>query len=116
MRGASARDIRKTAQQLVYGYPHHGYVIDVGEAAELGLNVESMDAALYRASKAVAQRAFDCTVEVCDGDAHRPDDGYCGFAPKGSDDENGKEVSKREAEASLDGEPDDKRATELRHA
>lgn len=37
----------KIAHQLVYGYPHHFFPIDINEATRIGLEPEKMDEALY---------------------------------------------------------------------
>lgn len=81
MAGAPTSAVRKTADQLVYGYPHHGYVIGAAEALELGLNIQQMDKALYEAAREVVQAAMSCRVTVCDDGGHRDVGGYCGFAP-----------------------------------
>ncbi|HEV3070869.1 MAG TPA: hypothetical protein VGY76_05525 [Solirubrobacteraceae bacterium] len=75
-------DPRETANQLVYGYPHHGFVIDLDEAKALGLNAAPMDEALHGLSCAVVDRAFACRQEVCEEGGHRMDRGYCGYAPE----------------------------------
>lgn len=81
MAGRSLRETRDTADRLVYGYPHHAYVIDVVEALSLGLAVEPMDTPAYRACLEVVDTAFTCRVATCDGEAHISEPGYCGFAP-----------------------------------
>lgn len=77
-----SQEAAETAYRLVYGYPHHGFAIDLSEARELGLNAEPMDEALHGLSRQVVERAFDCTQIVCDGDRHRRGPGYTGFRPE----------------------------------
>lgn len=46
----AGRDLRKAAHiahDLVYGYPHHLFPIDINEANRIGLGVEKMDKDLY---------------------------------------------------------------------
>lgn len=118
MAGHPVHAVRKTADHLVYGYPHHGYVIDVNEAKELGLNVEAMDTPLYRAALEVADAAFGCGVQICDDMGHQPTSGYCGFAPgepkKTKKTETKKEVQANGASATRDGKPRKRRAAPKR--
>lgn len=47
---AAGKDLGKAAKiahQLVYGYPHHFFPIDINEAGRIGLEPEQMDEALY---------------------------------------------------------------------
>jgi hypothetical protein len=103
MAGADPRMVRATANELVYGYPHHGFVIDNDEAESLGLNIQAMDTDLYRATQAVVRDAAHCTTRVCDEGAHGPDSGYCGFAPEETNGKDGKEAQNG-AKATLDSE------------
>lgn len=82
--GIPSRDPQEAAEiayRLVYGYPHHGFAIDLDETLELGLKAEPMDEALHGLSARVVECAFECTQLVCDGDRHRRGPGYTGFLP-----------------------------------
>ncbi len=46
---------RKLAANLVYGYPHHPYPIDLEEAQSLGITVDMMPKDVYDAAKAIAE-------------------------------------------------------------
>jgi ClpP class serine protease len=81
MADKGARAARKVANELVYGYPHHGFVIDLNEARKLGLNAVPVDEDEHRLSLAVVERAFDCRQEICDENRHRFHGCYAGFAP-----------------------------------
>lgn len=97
--GRSADVVNDIAYQLVYGYPHHGFAIDLAEAKALGLNVHAMDEELNSLARGVVNSAFRCRQRICDGDRHEVDSGYRGFAPeaegatKPKKTKNGKEVS-----------------------
>ena len=83
--GAAGRaaDADSIAYQLVYGYPHHGFAIDLAEATVLGLNAHAMDEELHGLACDVVDGAFRCRQRICDGDRHEWDRGYRGFTPEG---------------------------------
>jgi hypothetical protein len=77
----SNRDPYEAANRLVYGYPYHGFVIDLDEASDLGFATEMMAFDVYTASSAVVSAAFDCRQMVCEDGAHVWTRGYTGFTP-----------------------------------
>lgn len=69
---------RIIAYNLVYSYPHHGFIIDIDEAATLGLNVRAMDHEYY-------DLAIECIMFAQEhfglANGEEQWSGYIGFAP-----------------------------------
>jgi Serine dehydrogenase proteinase len=90
----------KIAHQLVYGYPHHLFPIDINEANRIGLAAEKMDKDLYgRAIK---------VVEAC-----RKKD-FVGFISK-AEAEATREIAPRAAGTSQPQDPGDEHQADLLH-
>ncbi|MHB8642348.1 MAG: SDH family Clp fold serine proteinase [Gaiellaceae bacterium] len=104
----SDADPAVVANQFVYGYPHHGFHIDLDEATTLGLSTESMPADIYSAASAVVSAAFDCQQEVCEDGNHRPGPGYTGFSPE-------KPTKRKHKEVKSNGADKAELARSLRH-
>jgi hypothetical protein len=88
----SAQDPHEAADRLVYGYPHHGFVIDLDEAADLGFVTEEMPPDIYAPATEVVAAAFACRQVVCEDGMHATRPGYTGFAPAKRSTRKSKEV------------------------
>lgn len=74
LRGHKPGEAEAIAESLVFGYPHHGYVIDVEEAKGLGLPCVQMDQSLVRVAGTVVHLAEAVGAGISGV-------GYVGFAP-----------------------------------